>query len=171
MFISQVAQEDKVSTPGLKRTLSEGYEEDEQTIKKELKRPKVEREELEAQLELKITAKAGSHHKLEKVCMQPSCCTDFSPKSKLNDDFAFLSIYSQIVQQLVDERLRALQVTIFDKHFKELKDRVDKIDCAVKHQTVINTLQVSRWQHYNAFLFTMRTYAALEDDLLLISTL
>lgn len=74
------------------------------------------------------------------------------------------------MQQLVDERLRALQVTIFDKHFKELKDRVDKIDCAVKHQTAINTLQVSRRQHYNAFLFTMRTYAALEDDLLLIST-
>ncbi len=62
-------QEDKGSTSGLKRTLSEGYE-NEQTIKREGKRPKVEREELEAQLELKITAKAGSHHKLEKVCMQ-----------------------------------------------------------------------------------------------------
>nr|XP_046267911.1 activating transcription factor 7-interacting protein 1 isoform X2 [Scatophagus argus] len=109
---SATVQEDKGSIPGLKRTLSEGYEKDEQSVKREGKRPKVEREELEAELELKITAKAGSHHKLEKI-----------------------------VQQLVDERLRALQVTIFDKHFKELKDRVDKIDCAAKHQTAINTLQ------------------------------
>lgn len=60
-----------------------------------------------------------------------------------------LGIPSQIVQQLVDERLRALEQTIFDKHFKELKDRVDKIDCATKHQTAINTLQVSRRQHCN----------------------
>ncbi|XP_051242438.1 activating transcription factor 7-interacting protein 1 isoform X2 [Dicentrarchus labrax] len=109
---SNTVQEEKGSTSGLKRTLSEGYEKDGQTVKREGKRPKVEREELEAQLELKITAKAGSHHKLEKI-----------------------------VQQLVDERLRALQLTIFDKHFEELKDRVDKIDCATKHQTAINTLQ------------------------------
>ncbi|TMS23979.1 Activating transcription factor 7-interacting protein 1 [Larimichthys crocea] len=109
---SNTVQEDKGSTSGLKRTLSEGYEKDERPIKREVKRPKVERGELEAQLELKITAKAGSHHKLEKI-----------------------------VQQLVDERLRALQLTIFDKHFEELKERVDKIDCATKHQTAINTLQ------------------------------
>lgn len=50
----------------LKRTLSES-EKDGPTVRKEGKRPKMEREELEAQLELKITAKAGSHHKLEKV--------------------------------------------------------------------------------------------------------
>ncbi|XP_036951588.1 activating transcription factor 7-interacting protein 1 isoform X5 [Acanthopagrus latus] len=109
---SSTVQEDKGSTSGLKRTLSEGNDKEEQTIKRDGKRPKVEREELEAQLELKITAKAGSHHKLEKI-----------------------------VQQLVDERLRALQATIFDQHFEELKDRVDKIDCANKHQTAINTLQ------------------------------
>lgn len=70
LFVSQVVQEEKGSTSGLKRTLSEGYEKEEQTVKREGKRPKVEREELEAQLELKITAKAGSHHKLEKVCKQ-----------------------------------------------------------------------------------------------------
>ncbi|XP_034456706.1 activating transcription factor 7-interacting protein 1 isoform X2 [Hippoglossus hippoglossus] len=109
---SNTVQEDKGSTSGLKRTLSEGTEKDGQTVKREGKRPKVEHEELEAQLELKITAKAGSHHKLEKI-----------------------------VQQLVDERLRVLELTIFDKHFQELKDRVDKLDCATKHQTVINTLQ------------------------------
>lgn len=64
---------------------------------------------------------------------------------------AWFFFYLQIVQQLVDERLRALQATIFDKHFKELKDRVDKIECAAKHQTAINTLQVSRWKLNNVF--------------------
>ncbi|XP_028998148.1 activating transcription factor 7-interacting protein 1 isoform X2 [Betta splendens] len=108
---SNAVQEEKGSTSGIKRTLSEGFEK-EQTVRREGKRPKMEREELEAQLELKITAKAGGHHKLGKI-----------------------------VQQLVDEQLRILELTIFDKHFQELKDRVDKIDCATKHQTAINTLQ------------------------------
>ncbi|XP_041640735.1 activating transcription factor 7-interacting protein 1 isoform X2 [Cheilinus undulatus] len=109
---SNTAQEERSSTSGLKRTFSEGYEKEEQAVKRDGKRPKVEREELEAQLELKITANAGSNHKLEKI-----------------------------VQKLVDERLRVLELTIFDKHFQELKTRVDKIDCATKHQTAINTLQ------------------------------
>lgn len=61
----------------------------------------------------------------------------------------FLDILSQIVQQLVDERLRVLELTIFDKHFAELKDRVDKIDCATKRQANIQTLQVSRQLHCN----------------------
>lgn len=105
-------KEERSSTSGLKRTLSEGSEKDGQTVKIEGKRPKMDREELEAQLELKITTKAGSHHKLGKI-----------------------------VQQLVEERLKVLELTIFDKHFQELKDRVDKIDCATKHQAAINTLQ------------------------------
>lgn len=70
-FVSK-AEKEKVTSPGLKRTLSEGNENDEPATKRELKRAKVEREELEAELELKITAKAGSHHKLEKV-WSPSC--------------------------------------------------------------------------------------------------
>lgn len=74
--VSKAVKEDKASTPGLKRTLSEGNEKDEPDVKRELKRPKVEREELEAELELKITAKAGSHHKLEKVCMNLSSCIE-----------------------------------------------------------------------------------------------
>lgn len=56
----------------------------------------------------------------------------------------FSDILSQMVQQLLEERLKVLELTIFDKHFQELKDRVDKIDCATKHQTAITTLQVSR---------------------------
>ena len=47
-----------------KRALSEG-EKDGLKVEREGKRPKVE---LEAQLELKFTAKGGSHSKLEKVC-------------------------------------------------------------------------------------------------------
>lgn len=52
------------------------------------------------------------------------------------------------MQQLVDKQLKALQVTIFDKHFKELKDRVDRIDCSVKHQPAITALQVSSHSHW-----------------------
>ncbi|MEQ2278927.1 hypothetical protein AMECASPLE_004403, partial [Ameca splendens] len=105
-------QGQKSSSSGLKRTLSEGNENDAVPVKREGKRPKVEHVELEAQLEVKITAKAGSQKKLEKV-----------------------------VQQLVNERLKILELTIFEKHFQELRDRVDKIDCATKHQTAINSLQ------------------------------
>ncbi|KAM3838336.1 uncharacterized protein ACN63O_023069, partial [Diretmus argenteus] len=106
---SETAREEKCSTSGMKRTLSEGFEKDEQTVQRDVKRPKVE---LEAQLELKITAKASSRLKLEKV-----------------------------VQELVEERLRVLQLTVFDKNLQKLKDRVDKIDCATKHQPALNTLQ------------------------------
>ncbi|KAI4871987.1 hypothetical protein NFI96_034501 [Prochilodus magdalenae] len=79
------------------------------------KRARVEGVELEAQLELKITANAGSRLKLEKV-----------------------------VQKLVEDRLRMLQLTVFDRSLKELKDRVEKIDTATKQQNAlqhISTLQ------------------------------
>lgn len=65
--IAFCAGQEKSSSSTLKRTLSEGSEIDVPTVKREGKRPKVEHEELEAQLELKISAKAGNHHKLEKV--------------------------------------------------------------------------------------------------------
>ncbi|XP_015244062.1 PREDICTED: activating transcription factor 7-interacting protein 1 isoform X1 [Cyprinodon variegatus] len=105
-------QGQKSSASGLKRTLSEGNENDAPSVKREGKRPKVEHEELEAQLELKITAKAGSQEKLEKI-----------------------------VQQLVNEHLKILELTNFNKNFQELKNRVDKIECATKHQTAIHSLQ------------------------------
>lgn len=65
-----VVQKDKSAVPGLKRTLSEGNgenEKEEANTKSDLKRPKMQNDELEAKLELKITAKAGAHPKLEKV--------------------------------------------------------------------------------------------------------
>lgn len=71
-------QEEKGSTSGLKRTLSEGSQNDVEAVKREGKRPKVEREELEAQLEFKFTTKAGSHDKLEKVCTYPDTHHVFS---------------------------------------------------------------------------------------------
>jgi len=55
-----------------------------------------------------------------------------------------------MVQQLVEERLRVLQLTVFDRSIKELKERVEKIDNATKQQNAlqhINTLQVSLSLH------------------------
>ncbi|XP_076144370.1 uncharacterized protein LOC143126355 isoform X2 [Alosa pseudoharengus] len=69
--------------------------------------------EVEAQIELKITeGAADSRLKIEKV-----------------------------VQKLVEERLRVLELTVFDRTLQELKERVEKIDCATKHQGTLNTLQ------------------------------
>lgn len=49
-----------------------------------------------------------------------------------------------MVQQLVEERLRVLQLTVFDHSVQELRDRMEKIDAATKQQkTVQHTLQVS----------------------------
>ncbi|KAJ8283801.1 hypothetical protein COCON_G00026510 [Conger conger] len=86
--------------------------EEEEDVVRDGKRQKVEGEELEAQLELKITANTSSRLKLEKV-----------------------------VQQLVEEQLRVLQLNVFDRSLQELRDRVEKIDCATKHQQTISTLQ------------------------------
>ncbi|XP_058235983.1 activating transcription factor 7-interacting protein 1 isoform X3 [Hemibagrus wyckioides] len=107
------------STPsGKKRSLSpvegkDGWKDGEIKEDRDGKRARVEGVQLEAQLELKITANAGSRLKLEKV-----------------------------VQQLVEERLRVLQLTVFDHSLQELKDRMEKIDAATKQQkTVQHTLQ------------------------------
>ncbi|XP_067297201.1 activating transcription factor 7-interacting protein 1 isoform X2 [Pseudorasbora parva] len=118
---SENAGADNSSPAGTKRSLSEEKDEDDtESEERDGKRARLEGEglegeELEAQLELKITANAGSRHKLEKM-----------------------------VQQLVEERLRVLQLTVFDRSLKELKERVEKIDNATKQQNAlqhINTLQ------------------------------
>ncbi|KAK6300634.1 hypothetical protein J4Q44_G00287320 [Coregonus suidteri] len=105
-------KEEKSSYSGQKRPLLEGDEKDGGKVERDGKRQRVQGAELEAQLELKITAKGGSRLKLEKV-----------------------------LQKMVEERLRALQLTVFDQGLQELKDRVEKIDCATKHQSTLNTLQ------------------------------
>ncbi|XP_026088999.1 activating transcription factor 7-interacting protein 1 isoform X1 [Carassius auratus] len=114
---SEKAGADSSSPAGTKRSLSDVNDEDDKEVKEERdeKRARLGGEELEAQLELKITASAGSRHKLEKM-----------------------------VQQLVEERLRVLQLTVFDRSIKELKERVEKIDNATKQQNTMqhfNTLQ------------------------------
>lgn len=104
-----VVKVEKNPSSQLKRALSEG-EKDGVKVEREGKRPKVE---LEAQLELKITAKkANSLLKLEKI-----------------------------VQQVVAEQLKVFESMVIDKGLQELKDRVEKIECATKHQTSITTLQ------------------------------
>ncbi|XP_077575240.1 activating transcription factor 7-interacting protein 1 isoform X3 [Stigmatopora nigra] len=109
---SNTVSEETNCSAGIKRTLSEGYDKEGQTVEREGKRLKMHQGELEAELELKITAKAGSHHKLEKI-----------------------------VQQLVVKSLQDLQMTLFEKDVRELKGRVDKVDCATRHQSSINALQ------------------------------
>jgi len=60
---------DNSSPAGTKRALSEEQDEDDKEIQeRDGKRARLEGEELEAQLELKITGNAGNRHKLEKVC-------------------------------------------------------------------------------------------------------
>ncbi|XP_028827918.1 activating transcription factor 7-interacting protein 1 isoform X3 [Denticeps clupeoides] len=76
------------------------------------KRARVDGVELEAQLAVKIMANSDTRLKLEKV-----------------------------VQKLVEERLRVWELTVFDRNLQELKERVEKMDCATKHQNSLNTLQ------------------------------
>ena len=66
--------QEKSNTVGLKRVLSEGEEKEKEKVERDGKRPKIDGVELEAQLELKITAKAGSRLKLEKVCLANYGC-------------------------------------------------------------------------------------------------
>ncbi|XP_028671214.1 activating transcription factor 7-interacting protein 1 isoform X3 [Erpetoichthys calabaricus] len=67
----------------------------------------------EAELELKITAaRADVHQKLEKI-----------------------------VQRILEEKIRALQWSVFDKTLEELKSRVEKIDCSKRHEAVLTGLQ------------------------------
>ncbi|KAJ8345205.1 hypothetical protein SKAU_G00293980 [Synaphobranchus kaupii] len=101
---------------GRKRTMLGDADSDEKERREgpesQRKRPRVERDELEAHIELKISGNADSRHKLEKV-----------------------------VQQLVAEQLRVLQLSVFDRSLQELRERVEKIDCATKHQHTLDTLQ------------------------------
>lgn len=60
-------KEEKSSSSGQKRPLLAGDEKDGGKVERDGKRQKVQGVELEAQLELKITAKGGSRLKLEKV--------------------------------------------------------------------------------------------------------
>lgn len=63
-----------------------------------------------------------------------------------------------MVQQLVEERLRVLQLTVFDRNIKELKERMEKIDSANKQQNAlqhINTLQVGSEPFYETLAYNL----------------
>lgn len=129
----------------------DGEKETGEGVVRDGKRQKVEGEELEAQLELKITANTSSRHKLEKVSWTlnrvPNVFSNSGTNTGINHVMLFFSIYypslPQVVQQLVEEQLRVLQLNVFDRSLQELRERVEKIDCATKHQQTISTLQVA----------------------------
>ncbi|XP_064842482.1 activating transcription factor 7-interacting protein 1-like isoform X2 [Oncorhynchus masou masou] len=84
-------------------------ERDLEVVERHHKRPRVDCEEVEAHVELKISGSAEKQHKLKKV-----------------------------VQQLVEEQLGVLQLTLFDKSLQGLRDRLDKIE---KHPSALKSLQ------------------------------
>ncbi|XP_035603649.2 activating transcription factor 7-interacting protein 1-like isoform X1 [Oncorhynchus keta] len=84
-------------------------ERDLEVVERHHKRPRVDCEEVEAHVELKISVSAERQHKLKKV-----------------------------VQQLVEEQLCVLQLTLFDKSLQGLRDRLDKIE---KHPSALKSLQ------------------------------
>ncbi|XP_024246254.2 activating transcription factor 7-interacting protein 1 isoform X1 [Oncorhynchus tshawytscha] len=84
-------------------------ERDLEVVERHHKRPRVDCEEVEAHVELKISGSAERQHKLKKV-----------------------------VQQLVEEQLCVLQLTLFDKSLQGLRDRLDKIE---KHPSALKSLQ------------------------------
>ncbi|XP_072889373.1 activating transcription factor 7-interacting protein 1-like isoform X3 [Hemitrygon akajei] len=52
----------------------------------------------------------------------------------------------KIVQQIIEERINALQSGVFDKKLAELKNRVEKIECNTRHESLISGLQAKLMQ-------------------------
>lgn len=70
------------------------------------------------------------------------------------------------MQQLVEERLRVLQLTEFDHSLQELKNRMEKIDATTKQQkTAQHTLQVSPRMGPDQVLFSVPGYKISENIL------
>ncbi|NWI16899.1 MCAF1 protein, partial [Crypturellus soui] len=69
-------------------------------------------EDYEAELQVKITARRDVDQKLQKV-----------------------------IQRLLEEKLAALQCSVFDKTLADLKTRIEKIECNKRHKTVLTELQ------------------------------
>ncbi|XP_071031259.1 activating transcription factor 7-interacting protein 1-like [Oncorhynchus clarkii lewisi] len=113
----QIDEEEEGAALQKKRSLSGDSEDggqkqgerDLEVVERHNKRPRVDCEELEAHVELKISGSAERQHKLKKV-----------------------------VQQLVEEQLCVLQLTLFDKSLQGLRDRLDKIE---KHPSALKSLQ------------------------------
>ncbi|KAM4670831.1 activating transcription factor 7-interacting protein 1 isoform 5-T9 [Amazona ochrocephala] len=76
------------------------------------KRRRYMREDYEAELQVKITARQDVDQKLQKV-----------------------------IQRLLDEKFTALQCAVFDKTLADLKTRIEKVECSKRHKTVLTELQ------------------------------
>ncbi|XP_030336413.1 activating transcription factor 7-interacting protein 1 isoform X2 [Strigops habroptila] len=76
------------------------------------KRRRYMREDYEAELQVKITARQDVDQKLQKV-----------------------------IQRLLDEKFTALQCAVFDKALADLKTRIEKVECNKRHKTVLTELQ------------------------------
>ncbi|XP_031676216.1 activating transcription factor 7-interacting protein 1-like isoform X4 [Oncorhynchus kisutch] len=113
----QIDEEEEGAVLQKKRSLSGDSEDggekqgerDLEVVERHNKRPRVDCEELEAHVELKISGSSERQHKLKKV-----------------------------VQQLVEEQLCVLQLTLIDKSLQGLRDRLDKIE---KHPSALKSLQ------------------------------
>ncbi|XP_051898855.1 activating transcription factor 7-interacting protein 1-like isoform X2 [Pristis pectinata] len=81
------------------------------------KRCRFSGDEYEAALKVKITARGEIRQTLEKI-----------------------------VQQIIEERISALQSGVFDKKLAELKNRVEKIECNTRHESLISGLQAKLMQ-------------------------
>ncbi|XP_060705669.1 activating transcription factor 7-interacting protein 1-like isoform X4 [Hemiscyllium ocellatum] len=81
------------------------------------KRCRFSGDEYEAAFKVKITARGEIRNTLEKV-----------------------------VQQIIEERISAMQSGVFDKKLAELKNRVEKIECNTRHESLISGLQAKLMQ-------------------------
>uniref|UniRef100_UPI00398F82B4 activating transcription factor 7-interacting protein 1 isoform X2 n=1 Tax=Pristiophorus japonicus TaxID=55135 RepID=UPI00398F82B4 len=81
------------------------------------KRCRFSGDEYEAALKVKITARGEIRETLEKI-----------------------------VQQIIEERINSMQSGIFDKKLAELKNRVEKIECNTRHESLITGLQAKLMQ-------------------------
>ncbi|XP_048377284.1 activating transcription factor 7-interacting protein 1-like [Stegostoma tigrinum] len=81
------------------------------------KRCRFSGDEYEAALKVKITARGEIRNTLEKI-----------------------------VQQIIEERISAMQSGVFDKKLAELRNRVEKIECNTRHESLISGLQAKLMQ-------------------------
>ncbi|XP_078388292.1 activating transcription factor 7-interacting protein 1-like isoform X3 [Cetorhinus maximus] len=81
------------------------------------KRCRFSEDEYEAALKVKITARGEIRQTLEKI-----------------------------VQQIIEERISSMQSGVFDKKLAELKNRVEKIECSTRHESLISGLQAKLMQ-------------------------
>ncbi|GCB71290.1 hypothetical protein scyTo_0008802 [Scyliorhinus torazame] len=69
---------------------------------------------------------------------------DTRQKQEPSDDHDL--ILNVIVQQIIEERISSMQSGVFDKKLAELKNRVEKIECNARHESLISGLQAKLMQ-------------------------